>query len=97
METFRNSRAGLKGRAFPGPESYEQIQALSERGRVRIQHFFAWLDARLAENEFACGPNFTIADIAGLVTVDFCSWAKLARPSEPFSTLACGGFRISQC
>jgi glutathione S-transferase len=41
MEAFRNSTPGLKGRALPGPESYEQIDALAERGRVRIQHFFA--------------------------------------------------------
>jgi glutathione S-transferase len=82
MEAFRNSTPGLKGRALPGPESYEQIHALAERGRVRIQHFFTWLDARLAENEFVCGPNFSVADITGLVTVDFCSWAKLKPPEH---------------
>jgi glutathione S-transferase len=86
MEAFRNSAPGLKGRALPGPESYEQIAALAERGRVRIQHFFAWLDARLVEHEFVCGPNFTVADITGLVTVDFCSWAKL-KPPEHLSHL----------
>jgi glutathione S-transferase len=86
MEAFRNSTPGLKGRALPGPESYEQIPALAERGRLRIQHFFAWLDARLAENEFVCDPNFTVADITGLVTVDFCSWAKL-KPPEHLSHL----------
>jgi glutathione S-transferase len=82
MEAFRNSTPGLKNRALPGPESYEQIDALAERGRVRIQHFFAWLDARLAVNEFVCGPNFTVADITGLVTVDFCAWAKLKPPEQ---------------
>jgi glutathione S-transferase len=50
----------------------------------RFRHFFAWLDARLAENEFVCGPNFSVADITGLVTVDFCSWAKL-KPAEQLS------------
>jgi glutathione S-transferase len=49
---------------------------------VRIQHFFARLDARLAENEFVCGPNFSVADITALVTVDFCSWAKLKPPEH---------------
>jgi glutathione S-transferase len=43
MEAFRNSTPGLKGRALPGPESYEQIPALAERGRMRIQHFFTLL------------------------------------------------------
>jgi glutathione S-transferase len=78
MEAFRNSTPGLKGRALPGSEPYEQIPALAERGRVRIQHFFTWLDVRLFDNEFVCGPYFTVADITGLVTVDFCNWAKLS-------------------
>ena len=82
MEAFRNSTPGLKGHALPGPESYEQIPALAERGRVRIQHFFAWLDVRLSDNEYVCGPRFTVADITGMVTVDFCSWAKLKAPEH---------------
>jgi len=82
MEAFRNSTPGLKGRALPGSESYEQIPALAERGRMRIQYFFAWLDVRLSDNEFVCGPHFTIADITGMVTVDFCGWAKLKAPEH---------------
>jgi glutathione S-transferase len=82
MEAFRNSTPGLKGRALPGPEAYEQIPALAERGRTRIQHFFGWLDARLAENEFVCGPGYTVADISGMVAVDFAGWAKLKLPEH---------------
>jgi glutathione S-transferase len=82
MEAFRNSTPGLKGRALPGPESYEQIPALAERGRRRIQHFFTWLNARLADNEFICGPRFTVADITAMVTVDFAGWAKLKPPEQ---------------
>jgi glutathione S-transferase len=81
QEAFRNATPGLKGRALPGPLSLEQIPALAERGRLRLQHFFAWLDARLANNEFVSGPGFTIADISGMVAVDFSAWAKL-RPPE---------------
>ena len=76
QEAFRNGAPGLTG-----PVSLEQIPALAERGRLRLQHFFAWLDARLADNEFVCGPHFTIADISGMVAVDFSAWAKL-RPPE---------------
>jgi len=82
MEAFRNSTPGLVSRALPGSEPYEQIPALAERGRARIQHFFSWLDARLSDNEFICGPQFTIADITGMVTVDFCSWTKLRAPEH---------------
>ncbi len=82
MEAFRNSSPGLKGRALPGPDAFEQIPALAERGRDRVQRFFAWLDARLADNEFICGADFTIVDITGLVTVDFAGRAKLKPPEQ---------------
>jgi glutathione S-transferase len=82
MEAFRNSTPGFKGRALPGPEPYEQIPALAERGRARVQHFFGWLDARLVDSEFICGPRFTVADISGMVAVDFSGWAKLKPPEH---------------
>ena len=82
MEAFRNSTPGLKGRTLPGAESYEQIPALAERGRMRIQHFFTLLDVRLSDKEFVCGLQFTVADITGMVTVDFCTWAKLKPPDH---------------
>jgi glutathione S-transferase len=62
------------------------LGALAERGRARIQHFFASLDVQLSNNEFICGPQFTVADITGMVTVDFCGWAKL-KPPEHFGHL----------
>ena len=47
MEALRNSTPGLKSRALPGPDDYEQIPALAERGRARIGRFFEQMDARL--------------------------------------------------
>lgn len=82
MEAFRNATPGLKGRALPGPEDYEQIPALAERGRRRLGHFFQRMNARLAESPFIAGPRFTIADITGLVSVDFVRWVKLPIPAE---------------
>jgi len=97
MEAFRNSTPGLKGHALPGPDTYEQIPALAERGRARIQHFFSWLDARLSDNEFICGPHFTIADITGmghrrLLWLDKAHGAGALDASTP---LAFGGFSAS--
>ena len=80
QEAFRNGAPGLTGRALPGPLSLEQIPALAKRGRLRVQHFFAWLDVRLADNEFICGPHFTIADIGGMVAVDLSARAKIQPP-----------------
>jgi len=82
QEAFRNGAPGLKGRALPGPVALEQIPALAERGRLRIEHFFAWLDARLADNAFICGPQFTIADISAMVAADLAARAKLTPPAH---------------
>ena len=82
METFRNTVAGLKGRALPGQHNYEQIPALAERGRLRVAHFYEQMDARLAQAEFVAGPNYSVADITALVTVDFAQRAKLPIPEQ---------------
>jgi glutathione S-transferase len=57
MEAFRNATPGLKGRALPGPDNYEQIPALAERGRERLARFYAWMDARLAGSPFVAGEK----------------------------------------
>jgi glutathione S-transferase len=82
MEAFRNATPGLKGRALPGPDDYDQIPALAERGRVRVQRFLASMDARLARNEFVAGQHFSIADITTFVTVEFGHRSKLVIPDE---------------
>ena len=82
MDAFRNAAKGLKGRALPGPHDYEQIPALAERGRARIEHFFRAMDARLATREFVVGSRYTIADISTLVLTDFAGWAKLQAPED---------------
>jgi glutathione S-transferase len=41
-----------------------------------------WSRISTSDNEFICGPHFTIADITGMVTVDFCGWAKLRAPEH---------------
>ena len=80
MDAFRNSARGLVGRALPGPESYEQIPELAERGRQRVLQFFSRLDDQLADNKFVAGDRFSVADISALVLVDFAGWVKLPLP-----------------
>jgi len=36
----------------------------------------------LADNEFVCGPYFTIADISGVVAIHFSAWVKLTPPEH---------------
>jgi glutathione S-transferase len=83
MEAVRNSVPGLKGRAIAGPHDYEQIPALAERSKLRVQNFYADFEARLAEVAFIGGTRFSVADITALVTVDFATKAiNLPIPPE---------------
>jgi glutathione S-transferase len=82
VEAFRNSTPGFKGRALPGPDDYEQIPALAERGRARLGKFFGMMNACLADREFVAGQQYSIADITALVTVDFAGWIKLRIPDD---------------
>ena len=81
-DAFRNSTPGLKGRALPGPDDYEQIPALAERGRARTGRFFEMLDRQLAGRQFVASDRYTIADIMALVTVNFASRINIAIPED---------------
>nr|WP_274610813.1 glutathione S-transferase C-terminal domain-containing protein [Rhodocyclus purpureus] len=71
----------MVGRALPGPVDYAQIPELAERGRARVQQFFADLDAKLADREFIAAGQFSIADISAVVAVDFARVVRL-RPDQ---------------
>jgi glutathione S-transferase len=84
MEGVRNASERLKGRAIAGPYDYDQIPALAERSELRVKHFYADLNTRLAEVLFVAGKAFSAGDITALVTVDFAT--KAMRFSPPVST-----------
>ena len=75
MEAVRNKAERLKGRAIAGPHDYEQIPALFERGKQRVKDFYADFNARLLEVPLVAGHYFSVADITGIVTVDFAAKA----------------------
>jgi glutathione S-transferase len=75
MEAVRNKAERLKGRAIAGPHDYEQIPALVERGKQRVRNFYADFNTRLSEVPFVAGHYFSVADITGVVTVDFATKA----------------------
>lgn len=76
-DAFRNTVKGLRGRALTGPDSYEQIPELAERGRRRVVAFFGRLDERLADVAYVAGDRYTIADISALVLVEFAARLKI--------------------
>lgn len=85
-EVLRNRSKAMQGRALTGPDDYEQIPALAERGRARLQRFFATLDAALEGREFLATDSYSFADITAFVTVDFAKWIK-AEPEESQANL----------
>ena len=57
-----------------------QVPAWAEANRPRVEAALRLLDGHLADKPFMCGDAFTVADITGLVSVDFMRWARLAVP-----------------
>ena len=81
-ECLRNRARKLEGRALTGPDSYQQIPQLVERGRLRAQRFFRALDSHLAENRYLLGELYTLADITAVVSVDFAARIKWSMPED---------------
>jgi glutathione S-transferase len=73
---FRNSHPAMKEMEVP------QVPAWAEANKPRIMDFLALLDRELAGRRYIAGDGYTVADITGLVSVDFLKPAKLAVPEE---------------
>jgi len=76
-EAFRNSSAAMVNRALPGPVNYAQIPQLAERGLARLQQFLMDLNAQLQNRDFIAARQFSIADIAAVVAIDFARIVKV--------------------
>ena len=81
-DAFRNSAKGLRGHAITGPHGVDQIPELAERGRQCVVAFFDRLEQQLEGRAFITGDEYSIADITGLVLIDFARWIKLDIPEE---------------
>jgi glutathione S-transferase len=75
-QVFRNSHPAMKEMEVP------QVPAWAEANKPRILEFVTLLDAELKDRPFIAGDAFTVADITGLISVDFMKPAKLALPGE---------------
>jgi glutathione S-transferase len=73
---FRNTHPAMKEMEVP------QVPAWAEANKPRIAEFLHILDRQLQEQPFAAGDGYTVADITGLVAVDFMKPARLAIPQE---------------
>jgi len=81
-EALRNSVPGMKGRALPGPDDFEQIPELAERGKARVQLFLGRVDAMISDKPFVAGDNYSVADIDLMIMIDFAGWLKMRLPED---------------
>jgi glutathione S-transferase len=73
---FRNTHPAMKEMEVP------QVPAWADANKPRITEFLGILDRELANRPFAAGERYSVADITGLVSIDFMKPAKLSVPDE---------------
>ena len=73
---FRHIHPAMKEWEVP------QVPEWGEANKPKALEFLALLDAELALREFAAGDEFSIADITGLVAIDFMKPARITIPDE---------------
>ncbi len=73
---FRHTHPAMKEWEVP------QIPEWGEANRPKALEFLELLDARLADNEFVAGPGYSVADITGVVSMDFMKPARIAKPEH---------------
>ncbi|MNJ31968.1 glutathionine S-transferase [compost metagenome] len=80
MLNVRFSHPALAALEAPQPQ-------VADYNRVSAERFMKTLDRHLAEHEFIAADRFTIADIVGVVGLDFARLVKYRPPAE-FTHLA---------
>jgi glutathione S-transferase len=73
---FRHTHPAMKELEVP------QVPDWAEVNRPRVLEFLAILDAELQNQLYVVGDHFTIADITGLVAIDFMKPARLTVPDD---------------
>lgn len=73
---FRNTHPAMKAMEVP------QVPAWAEANKPRVMEFLDVFDRDLKDRPFVAGDCYTVADITGLVAVDFMKPAKLALPES---------------
>lgn len=73
---FRHIHPAMKEWEVP------QLAEWGEINKPKAVEFMALLDKELASREFAAGDDYSVADITGLVAMDFLKPARIAVPEE---------------
>ena len=75
-QAFRHVHPAMKEWEVP------QVPEWGEANKPKALEFLVLLDAELALREFVAGDEFSIADITGLVAIDFMKPARITIPDE---------------
>ncbi|GAA4115209.1 glutathione S-transferase [Aminobacter aganoensis] len=59
-----------------------QVPEWGEANKPKVLAFLALLDRELGGREFAAGDSYSIADITGLIAIDFMKPARIVVPEE---------------
>ena len=81
-DMLRNHSKAFADRGMTGPTKLAQIPELVERGKLRLEAFWPMVDARLGQNPWLAGDNFSFADIDLYCLCEFAGWVKEAVPDE---------------
>ncbi|MGY6707403.1 MAG: glutathione S-transferase [Rhizobiaceae bacterium] len=73
---FRHIHPAMKDWEVP------QIAEWGEANKPKAVAFLRVLDAHLAENQFAVGETYSIADITGMIAIDFMKPARIELPED---------------
>ena len=73
---FRNSHPAMAKMEIP------QVAAWAEANKPRVLDFLKLLDDELKNRRYAAGDTYTVADITGMIGIDFMKPAKMTVPDE---------------
>jgi glutathione S-transferase len=71
---FRNTHPAMRDMEVP------QVPAWAEANKPRVMEFLNLLDRELNDRPFVAGDRYSVADITGMIGIDFMKPAKLAMP-----------------
>ncbi len=73
---FRHSHSAMKEMEVP------QVADWAEANRPLVAEFLAILDTELTDRPFVVGDHCSVADITGMIAIDFMKPAKLSVPEK---------------
>jgi glutathione S-transferase len=76
QQAFRHIHPAMKGWEVP------QIPEWGEANKPKALAFLKLLDSELAGREFIAGDTYSIADITGLIAIDFMKPARIQLPED---------------